>query len=268
MYLAFLSLALTYISPSFYLFIMYALRNQMGFPHCELAAKIVTIVYVLVFFSAIAGSFKGKSWVQHAHIISVILAIFNLGLTALGIFNILIIYFTVIENPFTEGPTLSVEDYASDFRFLSISIIGGIIFGSFIFILFIHIPTHLKFVCKLIINTPSYIAYTGAYSQTMVIHSFCNIDDVSWGTKGSKSSGVNRFMADKVFFVTTWLLTNAIISYVLLYIDLIDKASNSEIRGGLTLLILSIVAVSQILIKSLLSIYHQLKWLFFERCCY
>ena len=152
---------------------------------------------------------------------------------------------------------------------MSISIIGGIIFGSFIFILFIHLPTHIKFVCKLLINTPSYIAYTGAYSQTMVIYSFCNIDDVSWGTKGSGSSGVNRFMADKVFFVTTWLLTNALLSYCLLYIDLIDQTSTNEnLRGGMTLLILSIVAVSQILVKSLLSIYHQLKWLFFERCCY
>ena len=106
MYLAFLSLALTYISPSFYLFIMYALINQMGFPQCHLVAKIVTLLYVMVFFSAIAGSFKGKSWVNHAHIISVILAIFNIGLTCLGIFNILIIYFNFIENPFADSGTL------------------------------------------------------------------------------------------------------------------------------------------------------------------
>jgi cellulose synthase/poly-beta-1,6-N-acetylglucosamine synthase-like glycosyltransferase len=39
----------------------------------------------------------------------------------------------------------------------------------------------------------SYTAYTGAYAQTMVIHAFCNVDDVSWGTKGSAGSGVNKF---------------------------------------------------------------------------
>jgi cellulose synthase/poly-beta-1,6-N-acetylglucosamine synthase-like glycosyltransferase len=37
--------------------------------------------------------------------------------------------------------------------------------------------------------------YTGAYAQTMVIHRFCNIDDVSWGTKGVTDShaGISIF---------------------------------------------------------------------------
>jgi chitin synthase len=67
-----------------------------------------------------------------------------------------------------------------------------------------HIPTHLSFVCKIILNTPSYIAYTGAYSQTMVIHAFCNVDDVSWGTKGSSGSGGKKYEVDKVMFVGSW----------------------------------------------------------------
>lgn len=57
--------------------------------------------------------------------------------------------------------------------------------GSMIVILILHLPSHAKFVCKMIIDWPSYLYYTGAYSQTMVIHGFCNVDDVSWGTKGS-----------------------------------------------------------------------------------
>jgi chitin synthase len=75
---------------------------------------------------------------------------------------------------------------------------------SFFVVLLMHIPTHCKFVWKIIIDTPSYIAYTGAYSQTMVIHAFCNVDDVSWGTKGSSGSGGKKYEVDKVMFVCSW----------------------------------------------------------------
>jgi len=68
----------------------------------------------------------------------------------------------------------------------------------------IHLPTHGAFVWKLFIDASSYTAYTGAYSHTMVIHAFCNVDDVSWGTKGSGGSGVNKYELDKVFFVGSW----------------------------------------------------------------
>lgn len=74
----------------------------------------------------------------------------------------------------------------------------------FFFVVLMHLPTHAKFVCKIFLNTPSYIAYTGAYAQTMVIHAFCNVDDVSWGTKGSSGTGGKKYEIDKVFFVGSW----------------------------------------------------------------
>lgn len=74
----------------------------------------------------------------------------------------------------------------------------------FLIVVLMHIPTHGKFVLKLLLDTPSYMGYTGAYSQTMVIHAFCNVDDVSWGTKGSHASGGKKYEADKVFFVGSW----------------------------------------------------------------
>jgi chitin synthase len=51
-----------------------------------------------------------------------------------------------------------------------------------------HLCTHPGFVFKLLADQISYIMFTGAYAQTMVIHGFCNIDDVSWGTKGATDS--------------------------------------------------------------------------------
>ncbi len=77
---------------------------------------------------------------------------------------------------------------------------------SFIIVVGMHICTHPKFVCSLLIDQMSYIMYTGAYSQTMVVHGFCNIDDVSWGTKGATDShgGASMFFEDKVRFISSW----------------------------------------------------------------
>lgn len=31
----------------------------------------------------------------------------------------------------------------------------------------------------------SYLYYQAAYSHTFVVYAFCNVDDITWGTKGS-----------------------------------------------------------------------------------
>lgn len=63
----------------------------------------------------------------------------------------------------------------------------------FIILLLVHFPTHPLFVWKLMVDSLSYLAYTGAYSQTMVVHAFCNVDDVSWGTKGSGGNTQKKY---------------------------------------------------------------------------
>jgi chitin synthase len=47
-------------------------------------------------------------------------------------------------------------------------------------------PTHFIFVFRLLADVISYLAYQGAYSHVMLIYAFCNVDNVSWGTKGNK----------------------------------------------------------------------------------
>lgn len=92
----------------------------------------------------------------------------------------------------------------NQFNILALIILSAINVVCFVFVIIIHIPTHCKFVCKLILDQLSYIVYMGAYSQTMVIHGFCNLDDVSWGTKGASNSGTKKYNLDKVFFVSSW----------------------------------------------------------------
>ncbi len=52
-------------------------------------------------------------------------------------------------------------------------------------ILFMHLFTHPAEVWSYIVGWLSYVSYQGAYTHTMTIFSFCNVDDVSWGTKGA-----------------------------------------------------------------------------------
>ncbi|MFO0131107.1 MAG: hypothetical protein ACK52J_00480 [bacterium] len=42
----------------------------------------------------------------------------------------------------------------------------------------------------ILFNIHHYIYYSPAYIHTLLIYAFCNVDDLSWGTKGSDSSKV------------------------------------------------------------------------------
>jgi chitin synthase len=80
-----------------------------------------------------------------------------------------------------------------DFISFLVLIMTTINVGSYIIIALIHLPTHPSFVFKLLCDSLSYLGYQGAYSHVMVIYGFCNVDDVSWGTKGVKSSGKKKY---------------------------------------------------------------------------
>jgi len=71
------------------------------------------------------------------------------------------------------------------FNQVSVLVMTGINLGVYYIVVFMHIPTHCRFVWRLFADQISYLSYQGAYAQTMVAHAFCNVDDVSWGTKGS-----------------------------------------------------------------------------------
>ncbi len=136
--------------------------------------------------------------------------------------------------------------------------------GAYIILAILHLPTHAKFVCKLAIDAISYLAYQGAYSHVMLIFAFCNVDDVSWGTKGNKGVRSKRYLNEKVIFVSQWLLYNAVLAFIFIYIDFFTPRETTK---GLMLLVIGIYATSILFIKVSLACIHHLKWLFFEKCC-
>ena len=129
----------------------------------------------MTYLVAVAGGLTGAVWVKNAHVISSILAFFTFAMWGLVTYNICVIYL---------GFGRDGIDWSS-FSQVSVLVMTAINLGLYYFVVFMHAPTHCGFVYKLLSDQISYLTYQGAYAQTMVAHAFCNVDDVSWGTKGS-----------------------------------------------------------------------------------
>lgn len=139
--------------------------------------------------------------------------------------------------------------------------------GSFVLIVLSHLFTHGKFVIRLILDSISYMSFQGAYSQTMVIYGMCNVDDVSWGTKGATGSGgQSKFYNNKVFFVSSWLFYNCIMAYILIYVDLVVPQRKGT-EGGYVLLAICIYATIQIGVKTVLALLHFFYWIIRFKIC-
>ena len=62
------------------------------------------------------------------------------------------------------------------------------------------------------------------------------------------------------------ILTNAVLTFIFLYVDIISRQSDPT-RDDIILVAIAIYGSAIIAIKTLLAVYHHLKWLIFERCC-
>lgn len=81
----------------------------------------------------------------------------------------------------------------------------------------------------------SYLYYQAAYTHTFVIYAFCNVDDVTWGTKGvhndkNKNSKESKYYENKVAFMGKWIAANGVISFLLIVInDIFVEEQNKAI---------------------------------------
>lgn len=221
MVLALLSFVTSYLTPSIYFYVLFATIYQIAPDnlYCRIAAQIVSIVYIMVYLTAVAGGLTGAIWTRHAHVVSTVLSLFTFAMWGLVTYNIVFIYL---------GFGTTGIDWGS-FNQVSILVMTGINLGVYYFVVFMHVPTHCGFVWRLFKDQISYLTYQGAYAQTMVAHAFCNVDDVSWGTKGSTAShgGGKKYETEKVFFVSTWLLYNCLLAYVMIYVDVVIPESGT-----------------------------------------
>lgn len=197
MLLSLLSFATSYATPSLYFFVLFTTIYQID-PQNEyivIASIVVPIIYIMTYLVAVAGGLTGAIWTKNAQLISNILAFFTFAMFALVTYNIVVVYL---------GFGSTGIDFSS-FSQVSVLVMTAVNLGIYYFVVFMHMPTHCGFVWRLIKDQISYLTFQGAYAQTMVAHAFCNVDDVSWGTKGSTAQhGGKKYETEKVFFVSTW----------------------------------------------------------------
>ena len=177
MALAFLSFATSYATPSLYFFVLFTTIYQIDPDNLivDILSKVIPILYLMTYLVAVAGGLTGSIWTKNAQVISKILAFFTFGMWGLVTYNIAFVYLAFG----SDGIDFSSFDQVS---VLVMTVINLLVYY---FIIFMHAPTHCGFVCRILKDQISYLTFQGAYAQTMVAHAFCNVDDVSWGTKGS-----------------------------------------------------------------------------------
>lgn len=77
-------------------------------------------------------------------------------------------------------------------------------------------------------NTKDYIYFQPAYMHTLLIYAFCNVNDLSWGTKGrdsetSRSAILDKFLSYKIKFVAYFIVFNVFFMLSFAIIDESDK---------------------------------------------
>ena len=78
-----------------------------------------------------------------------------------------------------------------------------------------------KSLVDILFSTVDYLFYMPTYVHTLLIYAFCNIDDLSWGTKGleSRSLEADKYKKYKAKMVGFWLFANMTLGYVLFILN-------------------------------------------------
>lgn len=198
MLLALLSFINGYLIPAFYCFALYTTIVQSASNEIiQYSAEVLTLVYIFMVLLCVVWSLFGQEWTKKAHYLSYIFSFYTFVVLALVIYNVIGVYLQVDELG-------SFETIFATSETALVFIITCINVAAYIIIAVIHLPTHCSFVFKLLFDVLSYLAYQGAYSHVMLIYAFCNVDNVSWGTKGNKGQRVYRYLIEKVGFIADW----------------------------------------------------------------
>lgn len=203
MLLAKLSFLNGYFTPTFFFFTLWTTVKQSAKDDwIWYIANMTGLLYCLTVFVCVGGSLMGVIWTKHAWKASLVFTLFTFVMLGLVIWNVIYVYIGG-NDPGTHHK-IDMKAVIKDFESMCVFIMTCLNVGCYVLIVFMHLFTHPKFVWRLAVDSISYLVWQGCYSHVMVIYAFCNIDDVSWGTKGVKSTGKKKYQVEKVFFVANW----------------------------------------------------------------
>jgi len=107
------------------------------------------------------------------------------------------------------GAKFGIENLSSfEIYFLSVTL--ALNYGGMAVSILVHI-LQPSLVWDIIRSSLSYFLYSPVYNHMMMAFAFCNIDDLTWGTKGLTSDSQNeKAKVTKISFVSEWLLWNTV----------------------------------------------------------
>lgn len=63
------------------------------------------------------------------------------------------------------------------------------------------------------------------------------------------------------------LLTNAVLAFIFLYVDIISRGNGVHTRGDVVLLAVAVYGTVFLLLKTCLAVYFHFKWMCCVKCC-
>lgn len=122
----------------------------------------------------------------------------------------------------------------------------------------------LKSLVDILFSTKDYLFYAPAYVHTLLIYAFCNIDDLSWGTKGmdAASSLDEKGLKFKCSYVYKWLMLNMLVAYVCSILNY------STIFKNYFILVMGYYFTFGLGFKAFLAIIYHFKYYIIERLIY
>ncbi|KAL4466748.1 hypothetical protein ABPG74_010345 [Tetrahymena malaccensis] len=139
-------------------------------------------------------------------------------ISIISCFIFVIVMATIILSLLDEGHLMhiGVQKLSTSFKIYMLVMIG-LNYGSFLVSLVIHFFFQPFIAWNILISFISYWIYSPIYNHILLIYAFCNIDDVTWGTKGLTDGKQNqKLKEEKIKFVGTWILWNTAFLTVLL----------------------------------------------------
>ncbi|EAR87998.1 chitin synthase (macronuclear) [Tetrahymena thermophila SB210] len=132
--------------------------------------------------------------------------------------------------------------------------------ASYVIIAVVHICPQYKLVWFMFKSWFSFTIYQPIYNHVLLIYAFCNVDDVTWGTKGiGKDSEKTNFYLNKVQFVGKWLLLNAVFVTLLISVNLFFAQTPYVMLG------IGTYGTSYLAIKSILAAVNYLRYFCYEK---
>lgn len=275
------NLLLFYFSVSFYCIILHLISTEFfaNFNYLtasnneNIASASGTIMFIYLIFIAsmlfCSLIYKSKEGIGQYQMATTGLGIFNLVCT--GYFIYLVVSLLILQNDTVLNKTVIYTneiDRAWDQKeILAISNVFylqilGLVAAACYLIPMILNP--FKALLDILFSLKDYIFYFPMYIHTLLIYAFCNIDDLSGGTKVLKLNAdlVKISNKYKIQYVYRWLSLNMLVTYIMIIVN------TDPIYKNYFILVIVFIFTANIAFKSCFSVLNHLKFYLYEKHLY